>query len=211
MRPKGCTEATAVAPAALIAAALLAFGGSVGAQSASKPDVRVGDRWQFSAYFSVPSDVPNRTWEVTAITSAGIEGTEDGLPLLLTHELNVIDSPRTRESNPRLLSFPLSVGKRWRFASDWEFKPKRSKGTYLVNVEVVSFEQVSVPAGDFDAFKLTAREALSGTSPIGTNYAGEATRTYWYAPAARAVVKSVSHNPYLGSATVVLVGLELRQ
>jgi len=202
---------TVVGPAALITAALVAFCGSAGAQNASRPEVRVGDRWQFSAYFTVPSAVPNRTWEITAITSAGIEGTEDGLPLRLTHELNVVDSPRTRDSNPRLLSFPLSVGKRWRFDSDWEFKPKGSKGKYLVTVEVVSFEKVSVPAGDFEAFKLTAREALSGTSPIGTNYEGEATRTYWYAPAARAIVKSVSHNPYLGSATVELVGLELRQ
>lgn len=192
-------------------AALLAFCGCAGAQSAGVPDVRVGDRWQFSAYYSVPSSVPDRIWEVTAMTSAGIEGTEDGRPLRLTRELNVLDSPRTRESNPRLLSFPLSVGKRWRFESDWEFKPKGSKGKYRVHVEVVSFEKVTVPAGDFDAFKLQAREALSGTSPIGTRYSGEASRTYWYAPAARAIVKSVSHNPYLGSATVELVAMELRQ
>lgn len=197
-------------PATLCAAALLSFAASAGAQTASRPDVRKGDRWQFSTYSTAPSIAQPRVWEITAVTSEGIEATEDGLPLRLTHELNVVESPRTRESNPRLLSFPLSIGKRWQYDSHWEFKPKGSKGEYSVRVEVVSFEKVTVPAGVFEAFKLMAREALSGRSPIGTHYSGEVTRTYWYAPAARAVVRSIAHNPYLGPATVELVSLELR-
>lgn len=193
-----------------IAATLLALARSAVAQVADQPTVRAGDVWKFVAYYAVPSVTPNRIWRVTAVTSEGIEGTEDGEPLRLTRDLNVIDSPRTRESNPRLLVFPLAVGKQWQFESDWEFKPKSSKGTYSVNVEVVSYEKVSVVAGEFEAFKLVARETLGGTSPLGTKYVGQATRTYWYAPTARAVVKSVSHNPYLGSATAELVAVELR-
>lgn len=180
------------------------------AQTASRPDIRVGDQWNFAAYYSVPSAAPNRVWRITAVTATGLEGTEDGLPLKLSHDLNVIESPRVKESNPRLLAFPLAVGKQWQFESDWEFKPKSSRGKYLASVVVVSYEKVSVPAGEFDAFKLTSREALRGTSPIGTQYAGETTRTYWYAPAARAIVKSISHSPYLGSATVELVQVERR-
>jgi putative ABC transport system substrate-binding protein len=34
--------------------------------------------------------------------------------------------------------------------------------------------------------------------------------TYWYAPAARAIVKSVTHNPYLGMSTVELVEFQLQ-
>ena len=34
----------------------------------------------------------------------------------------------------------------------------------------------------------------------------EIVTTYWYAPAARAVVKSESRNPYLGPVNVELVG-----
>ena len=40
--------------------------------------------------------------------------------------------------------------------------------------------------------------------------AGETDTTYWYAPAARAVVKSVSRNPYIGITTVELVEFQLR-
>jgi len=180
------------------------------AQSVDRPDVKVGDQWKFAVYYTVPSTTPNRTWVITSVTATGIEGTENGEPLRLTRDLNVIESPRSKDSNPGLLNFPLVVGKRWQYESDWEFKPKKSSGKATVDVVVLAYERVTVPAGEFDAFKLSAREALSGTSPIGSQYAGETTRTYWYAPAVRAIVKSVSHNPYLGPSTVELVGFELR-
>ncbi len=189
---------------------LFLLGGQALAQSVARPEIKMGDQWRFAVYYSVPTVTPNRVWQVTAVSAAGIEGSENGEPLRLTHDLNVLESPRGRESNPGLLAFPLSVGKRWKFESDWEFKPKGSRGKYAVDVVVAAYERVSVVAGEFDAFKLTAREILSGTSPIGTDYSGVASRTYWYAPAARAVVKSISHNPYLGGSTVELVELDLR-
>ena len=84
-----------------------------------------------------------------------------------------------------------------------------SVGRSTVDAEIVGYEKVTVPAGEFDAFKLTSRERLSGTSPVGSQYAGEITRTYWYAPAARAIVRSVSHDPYIGTTTVQLVAFQL--
>lgn len=186
------------------------FAGPATAQSAERPDVKVGDQWQFAAYYTVPSVTPNRIWLITSVSAEGIEGAENGEPLKLTRELNVVESPRDKNSNPKLLAFPLTVGKRWRFANEWAFKPKDSRGRSTVDVAVIAYEKVSVSAGVFDAFKLTSSESLSGRSPIGSQYAGETTRTYWYAPAARAIVKSVSHNPYLGPSTVELVGFELR-
>ena len=180
------------------------------AQRADLPDIKVGDRWKFAVYYTVPSTVPNRSWVITSVSPTTIEGTEDGEPLTLTRELNVVSSPRSTESNPRALSFPLEVGKRWSFDSDWVFKPKRSAGSVTVDVSVVGHEKITVQAGRFDAFKLTATGRLRGTSPINSQYAGETTETYWYAPAARAIVKSVRHNPYLGTTTVELVELALQ-
>jgi hypothetical protein len=130
--------------------------------------------------------------------------------LTLTPELNVLESPQSTDSNPLALSFPLEVGKRWRYATDWLFKPKGSKGRSIVDVAVVGYETITVPAGQFDAFKLSSKASLQGTSPINSQYAGEVTRTYWYAPAARAIVRSVSHNPYLGPTSVDLVELQLQ-
>jgi hypothetical protein len=180
------------------------------AQNAERPVVKVGDRWQFVRFYSVASTTPNLTWEINSVTATEVSGTENGEPLLMTPDLNVVESPANKQSNPNGLSFPLEVGKRWRFATDWLFKPKGSRGSMVVDVEVVTHERVAVPAGEFEAFKLVSKGALSGTSPINSQYVGVITTTYWYAPAARAIVKSVTHNPYLGVSTVEMVAYQLR-
>ena len=183
---------------------------SVLAQTADVPPVRVGDRWQFAVYYTVPSAQPSREWTVVAIDGDTIRATENGEPLVLTRALGVRDSPRYSLSNPRPLDFPLAVGKRWSYSSDWKFKPKNSSGGIDVEVEVVAYEKIRVPAGDFDAFKLSAVERLRGQSPIGSVYAGETTRTYWYAPSVRAIARIENRDLYLGPSTVELVSFELR-
>ncbi len=180
------------------------------AQEAPRPAVAIGDRWQFAVYYTQPSTVPNRTWVVTALDGEQVRGTENGEPLTLTRELNVLDAPGHAESNPRALSFPLHVGKRWRYDSEWLFKTKMSRGTLAVEVAVLSYESVETPAGKFGAFKLHAIGTLGGSSPSSTFYGGQTTTTYWYAPSARAIVKSVHHNPYLGTTHVDLVAYELQ-
>jgi hypothetical protein len=196
--------------AGLGAAVLLLAAGQAGAQVAERPTVAVGDRWDFVRYLAVPSKVPNRTWLIASVGTDRIEATENGEPLKLTPDLNVLDSPQHSESNPRLLSFPLQVGKKWTYSSDWLFKPKSSRGTLAFEVTVAGYEPVDVPAGRFDAFKLIAIGKLGGNSPSSTFYGGETTTTYWYAPAARNVIKSVHHNPYQGTTTVELVSFKLK-
>jgi hypothetical protein len=179
-------------------------------QGVDAPNPKVGDRWTFAVYYTVPTSVPSRTWLVTAVSSTGISVSEDGEAVRLTRELNVLESPRARESNPRLLAFPMKVGDRWTYTSDWDFKPKSAHGRAVVDVVVAAHETVKVPAGTFAAFRLTSTETLSGTSPVGSQYAGQVTRTYWYAPTARAIVKSVTRHPYLGPSTVELVDIALQ-
>jgi hypothetical protein len=185
--------------------ALATLGGPVTAQTADRPIVRAGDRWQFVEYYGIASTEPNRDWVVTSVTPSKIEGTENGYPLTLTPELNVVESPRSKNSNPKALSFPLEIGKQWRFTSEWVFKVTGSKGSSIVEVEVVGHEKVRVPAGDFEAFKLVSKGSIRGVSAKSSQIEGEVTSTYWYAPAARAIVKTISRNPYIGVATVELV------
>jgi hypothetical protein len=184
--------------------------GAALAQTAPQPEVKVGDQWQFATYYSVPSVKSDRIWVITSVAPAGITGTENGEPLRLTPDLNVLESPRNKDSNPKALSFPLEAGKRWRYASDWVFKPKGSTGSVEVDVTVMGYEKVTVPGGSFDAFRLVAKGKLSGQSPVNSQINAETTTTYWYAPAARAVVKSIHQNPYLGTSTTELVAFQLR-
>jgi hypothetical protein len=180
------------------------------AQKTERPEVKVGDRWQFVRYYSVAATKPNLTWEIHSVTETEISGTENGEPLRMTPDLNVVDSPERNQSNPRALSFPLEIGKRWRYDTDWMFKPKASKGSMVVDVEVVAHERISVAAGEFEAFKLVSKGRVSGTSPINSQYDAVITTTYWYAAAPRAIVKSVTDNPYLGASTVEMVAFQLR-
>ncbi|HEX2649575.1 MAG TPA: hypothetical protein VHN19_06515 [Burkholderiales bacterium] len=196
--------------ASIAAAASLLLSFSSFAQEAERPRVSAGDSWQFAVYYLTPSTTPNRTWTITSVAKDKLLGTENGEPLVLTEELNVLDSPRQSESNPRQLSFPLKVGKRWKYESEWLFKFKGSRGTIAMDVAVVAYEPVAVPAGRFEAFRLEATGELGGSSPSNTFYAGQTKTTYWYSPAAKTIVKSVHHNPYQGTTTVELVSYSVR-
>lgn len=175
------------------------------AQKADRPIVRAGDRWQFVEYYGTASTEPNRDWVVTSVTPSRIEGTENGEPLVLNSELNVLESPRSKNSNLQALSFPLEIGKQWQYAGEWVFKVTGSKGSSIIEVEVVDYERVNVPAGDFEAFKLMSKGSIRGVSAKNSLIEAEVTSTYWYAPAARAIVKSIYRNPYIGVITVELV------
>ena len=189
-----------------VGAAVVVFSMSALAQKAEPPQVSVGDQWQFVVYYTVPSTTPNRAWVITSVTPTRIDGTENGGEAVsLTRELNIVDTPRENVSNMKMLAFPLEVGKKWRYESNWHFKPTGSKGTYTSNVAVVAYEKIRVPAGEFDAFKLVERRAMRGKSPKNSIIDAETNLTYWYAPAANAIVKSIYLNPYIGPSTVELV------
>ena len=188
---------------AILAACLVA---SVAfAQRAERPDIRAGDRWSFVVWYTQPSTTPSREWIVHSIVEDHVHATENGEPLILTRDLGVLESPRNIESNPQWLRFPLAVGDRWTFEENYYVKYKNSRGLGKARVAVVGHEKVTVPAGEFEAFKLEATMQLSGISGIGSTIDAEAKHTYWYAPEARAIVKWEARNPYLGPSTTELV------
>ena len=189
----------------VLALALAGLSTCAMAQKAEPPVVRAGDEWKFVVYYTVPSTTPNRSWVITSVGAAGIQGTENGEPLILSPELNILESTEIKASNMRMLSFPLEVGKKWHYESDWLFKPKASNGTFTSDVSVVAYEKINVPAGEFDAFKLVEKRAMRG---VGIDV--QTSLTSWYAPAANAIVKSVYINPSLGSTlTTELVSFRL--
>lgn len=197
------------ATAAVVALALGAAGPAL-AQRAERPDVRAGDRWDFVVYRTDPSITSKRTWIVDRVTPARIEGRDNGEPLVLTADLNVVESPRERSSSSVLLRFPLDVGAHWSFASDYLYKPTGSTGRVVTDVIVAGHERIAVPAGEFDAFRLEAKAQMRGKSPKGSLIDAESFTTYWYAPAARSVVKWVQRHPYLGPSTVEMASFALQ-
>jgi hypothetical protein len=187
-------------------AALAALAAPALAQKAERPVVKAGDRWRFETRINGATvKWLDREWVITAVKPLEIDGTENGKPLQLTPNLNNIRSPSRTDSDRRLLNFPLEVGKRWRFSNEYTVTsidvPSRSD----YRVGVAGYEKVRVPAGEFDAFKLLAqgRWTAGGLS-------GETTLTYWYAPAARAIVKIEAQDTVWGTRTRELAEYKLQ-
>ncbi len=185
--------------------ALAVLPASVLAQTADRPDVKVGDRWVFAVTSGTggrSEKLYDRVWVVTSVAPTGIEGTENGQPLMLTPDLNVVDSPRRHDSDRRLLSFPLEVGKQWSFTDYYLWKDVGYNGRGDGAVIVVGQEKLRVPAGEFEVLKLEAR--IPFRVPPEGPVTGETTLTYWYASKARAIVKEETRDPHRG-----LYGFEL--
>ena len=197
--------------AVAVVAALIACGPALAqkAESADRPNVKVGDQWQFRIGGNARATELDLTWVATSVTAAQIKATENGQPLLLTPDLNQLESPRKTDSDLRLLSFPLQVGKAWTYVNDYLLKDTGTKGQSKQSVLVLSYEKVRVAAGEFDAFKLESTGSISGSSYSGP-ISGLSSRTYWYAPAARAIVKEEINDPYRGRYGSELVAFKLQ-
>jgi len=157
----GSTRASIQTWAVAALAACSMFAAPAFAQTAPKvdrPDVKPGDQWQFKMGGNARAPELDLTWVVTSVTAADIKAMENGKPLLLTTDLNQVESPRRKDSDLRLLSFPLEVGKAWTYVNDYVFKDTGTKGQQKYSVVVLAYEKVRVPAGEFDAFSLKRRE-----------------------------------------------------
>jgi hypothetical protein len=196
--------------AALPFIALATLSGSALAQKADRPVVKVGDEWQFFKSDDRRAPSRNYAWIVTSVTPEGITGAENGEPLLLTPDMNVLESPVHKYSDLRLLSFPLEIGKSWAVKSEFLLKDTGSKGRANGSVVVLSHVKVRVPAGDFDAFKLEMTLDAKGRAAAGFDYTASTTYTYWYAPSARAIVRQDIVDSARGPYKIELTGLKLQ-
>ncbi len=158
------------------------------ATRAERPEVKVGDRWRWETKDRrtgiKQSEIDRR---LTSVTASQIEGIENGDKLVLSADLNVIDSPAVVPvGDARYLNFPLEIGKKWEFKYSFTNKLNSTKTRWQLEANVIAYERVKVPAGEFDTFKIEY-EGYWNNDTTGRN--GSLKLTNWYAPAARGVVK----------------------
>ena len=92
----------------------------------------------------------------------------------------------TYEPSEESLNFPMTVGKSW----DFHHVQRFTGGTLDVSGrdEIVAFERVQVAAGSFEAFKIVSHGV--NAKQLERLYSAPFTRTYWYAPSVKKVIKS---------------------
>ncbi len=157
------------------------FAGAVGAQSAAMPDVSafaVGDRWEWRQF-------DNRTKLEEAGRSVEVIEDKGARVAMVEGMQRPLDYPYLSEPSAKPWRvWPLTVGKQWSVDLDY-VRPDRTTGNLKQDARVVAYEEVTVPAGKFMAFKVE----YDGYIRTSTGFNGRIVDTFWYAPAARADVK----------------------
>jgi hypothetical protein len=171
------------------------------------PEVRVGDSRTYQlhdGYTRIAKGTYRYT--VTAIEPQrmSVQVTRDGQPAgtqVFTRDWNWIEKPMTNLQNFRYsppypaLPFPLEAGKSWQ-AYVQATDPATGKSNRVrIDGEVLGWERVKVPAGEFDALKVR-RVVYAGNEDYdrGEEHIREID---WYAPLLGQSVKQVSSSEYL--------------
>jgi hypothetical protein len=105
---------------------------------------------------------------------------KNGTDLLKNHKLTRIGEKARKGYPGAILKFPLKVGKWW----EYEFE-KHAHGSIkkrIAKYTVESYEEITVPAGKFLAFKISV-----SIEKIRGNIQGSA--HYWYSPDVKRIIK----------------------
>lgn len=175
--------------------------------SVAAPQVRVGDSWTYQLHDGY-TRISKGTYRyaVTAIEPQrmNVQVAHDGKPAgtqVFTRDWNWIEKPMTnlqtfRYSPPYpALPFPLEAGKRWQARVQATDPATGKTNRVRIDGDVLGWERVKVPAGEFDALKVR-RVVYAGNADYDR---GEENIVEfdWYAPLLGQVVKQESSSSYL--------------
>lgn len=151
------------------------------AQTAEIPDLssfNVGDKWEWRR-------IDNRTKQEEGKFSRAIVKV-DGILLFSDGKTNrqISEDFIGKASTKPWRVWPLELRKKWEYDEDWT-RDDGVSGNTKQNVEVVAYEEVTVPAGKFMAFKIEHK----GWYRRNGGGSGKQNDVYWYAPDAKANVK----------------------
>jgi hypothetical protein len=159
--------------------------------AAALPQLRVGDRWRYrtnDGYSGVL--LGEAETSVLAVLDDGyliaIENARGRTERRISRELNPQQVGEGLPADTGELRFPLSVGARWKSLASFA-KTNGSRGVIRLEHEVVEAGRVRVPAGEFDACRITGSGFWDLTAfPIEKaqgDFSGKSERVVWYAPA----------------------------
>ncbi|HXF67522.1 MAG TPA: hypothetical protein VNK67_12605 [Burkholderiales bacterium] len=190
------------------------------------PEVRAGDTWTYrvrDAYTGLPrGEQSYRVAEVAAQrvkVIAELEGAAREEQLYDRH-WNWLRRPATNlqsfEYSPAYpaFDFPLAAGKRWSAQVIATDPADGRRFPVSIHAQVLGWERVKVPAGEFDALKVK-RQVFFDYWVLGVRGRSEIVEYDWYAPAVKQVVRREASSMYLsylyggaGRAGLLLVSKE---
>lgn len=173
-----------------------------------KPNWTVGDQWVYAekspearrtvvrevvredAFQGIPSYVLKRGTEESFYT-------KETLGLIATMEDGKLTLRRDKSS--QIFSWPLAVGKEWRNAYAEENLKNKSKDTIDLSMVVGTIEEITVPAGTFQAARIEVYDPKSGRLVFER----------WYSPRAKYYVKTRAYVTKEGLVEQDLISLKV--
>ncbi|MHA7831740.1 MAG: hypothetical protein ACX93O_11625 [Flagellimonas sp.] len=95
------------------------------------------------------------------------------------------------QSSTPFRNWPLQVGKKWKYESEWA-NNEGTTGKTSQDVEIVSFEELHVEAGKFMAYKIEYKGIVTNSR----GFKGEMTDIWWYSPALKTYIKHINDDGY---------------
>ncbi len=174
---------------------LMSLSVSAFAESSEQPDVHVGDRWAWQHTNGLVNEMDRTQIEdVIEITDKEIKtrvrvkGQPGSAVAVYSRDWSPIDIVSARYA-PLLkeLDFPLQVGKKWNAEADKMLFSNGKHGKFFLKAEVAALENITVPAGSFDAYRVNLSIEAAGTDEEAN--IGHTTEAIWYAPSVKRYVK----------------------
>jgi hypothetical protein len=169
--------------------------GHCAAQAVDPGPVRVGDRWSYEIKDALTGDLRQATTVVVAeisdkeiTTRVSFKGKDRPQTMVFDHDWGRIDDGLFKLRPAGIgIRTPLQVGKEWR--SDANAVNLQFGQTFRASgfAKVVAQEQLAVPAGTFDTFRIDTTVRLVNTKDQTKSHTY--TFVFWYAPAINRWVK----------------------
>jgi hypothetical protein len=165
------------------------------AQTGASPSaaIKVGDEWRYQVVNFRKQDDGER--EVKLVVSS-IQG--DTIYFGSRNFSTDLSGMNARESNEgrvyapidKQIDLPLTVGKHSVGTFQWTNPRNGNAGKVDYTIDVLKMENVTVPAGSFEAFCVERKSRHTTTRKNGAEESGTTIFRYWYVPAVKRTVKS---------------------
>ena len=169
--------------------AILIFTGCTNSTT-NKPtlkDYKVGEKWVWNWKRTVEGEVRAQGKDIQEVVDYhGELGFWNGADTVRIS--TILDQ---KQSSTPFRDWPLYVGKKWKYESEWE-NNEGTKGKTSQDAEVVSFEELHVAAGKFMAYKIEYKGMVTNSR----GYKGKMSDTWWYAPELKTYIKHVNNDGY---------------
>ncbi|MEQ5791958.1 hypothetical protein J4E06_12890 [Muricauda sp. NFXS6] len=150
-------------------------------------DYTIGEKWTWKWERAVEGEVRAQGEDIQEVVNHnGTLGLWNGVDTV-----QISKTTNQKQGSTPFRNWPLQVGKKWKYESEWE-NNEGTTGKTSQDAEIVSFEELNVEAGTFKAYKIEYKGIVTNSR----GFKGEMTDIWWYSPALKTYIKHVNMDGY---------------